>query len=363
MILTKNSIRFAIKQNLTDKKKDLKEYKKVTEMRIFCQKKLVYNVGMIQIALTDGLKPEKLDSKKIHFYYRFLQIFHVLLFELFISSLQPTPKIQITLILGTQIIFFFTTLYCVAWKGIFDNMFWSIVSVLDELCILSFLALVAVMEFLQRENISVEFWTRMQLISIYFVIFSSGVNIIVMGLQLIYAFFEGFFSFFWFKNSFGEKLSRSEINDIEEVLEKEFLVSKEMVEKFDIELMEEFGHVFENFEQSDDEEFEVRLNREENEFPAEDERKFDIESDDGEEEKEGEDGNQDDGLYLEEGENDVDFEIVHKKFRDKRERERYENLKFGVDKQMMPIPNQPARRQKKRKKKKNFFQHPRHFFS
>lgn len=220
------------------------EKKKLTEIKkfsSFCHSKIILSTGMTTMMMIEDLKLPYLNPKLSVFYIRYTQILRTVAFELLIASLQPLPKLQISLILLVQTLMLFNTLYCVFYKNCFESFFWSIVFVFDELSIWAFLLLISQLEFLGRESFKVELWMRIQILCICLIVLSTVLNLVVMVFNTILNALIVFFSCSFRKGSFGEKKSRNEIFEISEILQKNFKIKIEKIECIKKKIREEFG--------------------------------------------------------------------------------------------------------------------------
>lgn len=204
------------------KVKFMDEMEEIKTQKEFFEKNFLFRFGSISSTLVEGIKLEHLDPSSFSIYYRFLKIVKIAIFEILIVSLQSSPKFQISLITLTQLYFFINTVFQVIWKKIFENGLWSIVEIFDEFTISFFLVVSFLMEFYQRDEFSVETWTRMQFYCIYLIVLSSILNFFVAFLTGFNAFIRTFGSFFWYTGTFGLKSVNREIEEIDEILKEKF---------------------------------------------------------------------------------------------------------------------------------------------
>lgn len=209
------------------------------ERKKYLVRNWIYRVGSISTTLTEGLKLKFLQGNSNARFYRFFKIVKVVIFEFCTASLQLLPKVQISIIFLTQLIFFFNTIYYIFMKNIFKNLAWSIVEIFTELTILIFLGMGFVMEFLQREKINYDVWVRLQFYCIFLVVVTSGMNIIAFLITFLGKIIWKLGAIIDYQGVFGKRWANYRISEIDEILGKfERKKTEEEVEKINKELGE-----------------------------------------------------------------------------------------------------------------------------
>lgn len=229
------------------KKKESKEIIEEKEKKIesieeeidLCERRVAYNFDTITLTMIEGIEEKFLLKKDKRIFYRYFQILKIFITEILISSLQIFPKAQIFLISVTQFIFLIYTIKVVLCRGIFKSFLWSLVIIIDEICVMGFLYLVSLMEFYQREEFSVESWTRTQIFSIYFVLISSLVNITVMGIIFLHNVGWSLLDFIYKEDDLQMKMNRKRVNDIQEIFSEKKIEMDVLNREMDFDVEEE----------------------------------------------------------------------------------------------------------------------------
>ena len=141
------------------------------------QKEYNYIFGMSKMFFLVGIDFKKTDN----FILRAVKLFSVLktiLFSLLINSVQMMPRIQITVILGIQLIYLIYIFWAVFKRKIFSNFFFGLVEIMSEVSIFVFLLIGTLITYMGREAMSVSYSTTIQIIAIFMVLFATVLNLV-----------------------------------------------------------------------------------------------------------------------------------------------------------------------------------------
>jgi hypothetical protein len=138
-------------------------------------------MGAMTIYFTKGIKVNHL-KKVTGRYYRFALMLKLVLFELFIVSIQQMPMLQLVLMSVCQFTVLIIIFRAFFIERIYSHKFFGFMDLMTELTIMLYLAIGLLVTIKGSENLDPDTFLNMQLYEIYLILVTAGLSVI----QVVY---------------------------------------------------------------------------------------------------------------------------------------------------------------------------------
>lgn len=166
-----------IKAYIINKKNKL-SYRLQAKARLnYYKRRYEYDMGSMMIYFTKGIKAQYLQKWTGRF-YRFALLMKLIVFEIFIVSLQMLPKSQLMLMTTAQLVVIIIIGKALFFDRIYTHKFFGFMDLITELTIFFYLVIGNLSTYLGEDTIGRSNWTKIQLYEIYLILFTAGMNII-----------------------------------------------------------------------------------------------------------------------------------------------------------------------------------------
>ena len=162
---------------ISDEKVDIKTRYDAMLQRDEFEKQFNYVFGMSLMFFIAGLETTRMKPFALRA-VKYWSIMKIVVFFLLINTLQTMPILQVTAILIIQLVYSIYIVWAGLVKRIFLNFIFALVEFISELAILFFVGIGCLLTYVGKENLNQNTSTLIQLIAIFFILFSTVVNLI-----------------------------------------------------------------------------------------------------------------------------------------------------------------------------------------
>jgi hypothetical protein len=144
---------------------------------MYYRRRYDYDMGAMMMFFTKGIKVKHL-VKWTGRYYRFALIMKLVLFEIFIVSLQMLPKTQLFLMTTAQLAIVIIIFKAFLIDRIYNHKFFGFMDLLTEFTILGYFVVGNISTWIGENNVDRSFWTNIQLVEIYMILVTAFFNVV-----------------------------------------------------------------------------------------------------------------------------------------------------------------------------------------